>query len=287
MAEQYIKIANLTLCLHTEEILPESDAFQPFILEAENAEWNISLISVDEMPGVSKKLLYRNEEYAVYRDNEQRMFRCHFDRMDDGKIYAITQTDVSCRQVTIFYLHEKKYYLNEWGNTFFHIGIEKILACEQRFILHASFVRTPFGGILFSGASGIGKSTQAELWCQYTDSTLINGDRPIIGKENCVWTAYGSPYAGSSRCYINENYPIRAIVLLQQADDCNIRRLSVGEAFRRIFAGTTVNVWDAEFVDTICTLESELVSQIPVYELSCTPDKRAVQMLWDVLEGGM
>lgn len=287
MTEQYITIANLTLCLHMEEFLPESVAFHPFILEEKNAEWNILFISSDEMPRIPEKLLYRNEEYAVYQDNEQRMLRCHFDRMDDEKIYAITQTDTSCRKVTVFYLSEKKYYLNEWGNTFFHIGLEKILACERRFVLHASFVRTPFEGILFSGVSGIGKSTQAELWCQYTDSTLINGDRPIIGKENGVWTAYGSPYAGSSRCYKNESCPVRVIILLLQADFCSIRRLDAGEAFRRIFFGTTVNVWDAEFVDTICTLESELVSQIPVYELSCTPDKRAVQMLWDVLEGGM
>lgn len=287
MVEQYIKIAGLTLCLHTEEWLLTSNSFHPFMMDVGEVEWDILFTSVHRLQEFPETLLYRNEEYAVYGDSEQRMFRYHFDRMDEGKIYAITQTDISRRQVTVFYLPEKKYYLNEWENTFFHIGLEKILACERRFVLHASFVRTPFEGILFSGVSGIGKSTQAELWCQYTDSTLINGDRPIIGKENGVWTAYGSPYAGSSRCYKNESCPVRVIILLLQADFCSIRRLDAGEAFRRIFFGTTVNVWDAEFVDTICTLESELVSQIPVYELSCTPDKRAVQMLWDVLEGGM
>ena len=66
-------------------------------------------------------------------------------------------------------------------------------------------------------------------------STIINGDRAIIAKENTCWRAYGSPYAGSSKYYINRDEPVRAIVLLEQAHENRIDSVSQGEAFRKLF----------------------------------------------------
>ena len=104
-------------------------------------------------------------------------------------------------------------------------------------ILHASFVSTRYGGLLFSGVSGIGKSTQADLWQRYEGAELLNGDRTVLRRMDGVWTAFGSPYAGSSNCFVNESRPVRAIVLLSQGSACSLRRLSPAAAFRGLYAG--------------------------------------------------
>ena len=61
-------------------------------------------------------------------------------------------------------------------------------------------------------------------------------------------------------------------------------RLPGAEAFRRVFAGTTVNSWDKSSVQHVCELTERLVSALPVYELSCTPDRAAVELLRAELE---
>ena len=151
-------------------------------------------------------------------------------------------------------------------------------------ILHASLLNTQFGGLVFSGPSGIGKSTQAELWEEYEEAEQINGDRPILYKKENVWMGYGSPYAGSSKCYVNKGVPVRAIMLLAQGEDCRIMPLRKSEAFREIFRNCTVYSWDREFVERVITLVTELVSDIPIYRLICTPDQRAVEAVKELLK---
>lgn len=286
MFAQYIEIAGVTLCFYTEHLLQISEPFQPFLISAVKNSWEIRFAPVASLPDFPNRTVYMHPEYVVCLENNHISVRCYLDKLDGGKPYAVSRIDPIARKVQIFYLPEKKKYFNEWSNSFFHIGWEQILVHEQRFVLHASCVQTPLGGILFSGVSGIGKSTQADLWCRYANGRLLNGDRPIIGRENNSWKAYGSPYAGSSKCYIKESCAIRAIVMLQQSSSCHIRKLNGSEAFRQIFSGTTVNSWDTEFVEQICNLETELINKIPVYELCCTPERDAVQLLWNTLERG-
>ena len=56
-----------------------------------------------------------------------------------------------------------------------------ILAGYGQLVLHSSYVLTQSGAaVLFSGPSGIGKSTQAALWQQYAGADVINGDRTLL-----------------------------------------------------------------------------------------------------------
>ena len=177
------------------------------------------------------------------------------------------------------YLEKGAPMIRDLHSAFFHIGFEGLMIRENRLILHAACVRTSFGGILFSGPSGIGKSTQAELWCKYRGAELINGDRPILTPDVAEWRAWGSPYAGSSKCYRNESCPIAAIVMLEQAETCAIRQLKPQEAFRSVWSGTAVQSWDSVFVERASDLVLDLIGKIPVYELKNTPDEAAVECL--------
>ena len=45
--------------------------------------------------------------------------------------------------------------------------------------------------IAFSGPSGVGKSTQAEIWKQCFQADILNGDRALLRKADQGWKAYG------------------------------------------------------------------------------------------------
>lgn len=184
-------------------------------------------------------------------------------------------------------MEQEKRFLNQSGNTFFHIGLEQIMVREQRLIFHAACIETIYGGILFTGPSGAGKSTQADLWIKHRNAFLINGDRPILSVDESGWKAWGSPYAGSSRCYVNKSCDIRAIVRVVQDSENKVVKLKGSNAFSTVFSGVTVNDWSREDVHMASELVIHLINSIPVYELHCTKSKEAIEILETVLKGEM
>ena len=197
-------------------------------------------------------------------------------------IVLCSETDEDIAKYSVLKGNENHF--DDTNNSFFHTGWERFLTQKNRLILHASLIETQFEGLIFSGSSGIGKSTQAELWEKYEDAMQINGYRPILYKKENVWRGFGSPYAGSSECYVNKGVPIRAIMILAQGKECNITPLRKLEAFREIFKNCTVYSWDREFVEQVITLVTELITDIPIYRLTCTPDQRAVEAVKELLK---
>ena len=164
--------------------------------------------------------------------------------------------------------------------------LEQLLLELDALMLHASFICHQGRGILFSGPSGIGKSTQARLWEEYRGAETLNGDRAAIRLDEGVWRAYGLPVAGSSRIFRNESAPIEAIVVLRQAPDNRIRPMSPAEAIRTLLPEFSIHRWDREFLDRVLDLSTALLTAVPVYLLECTPDENAVQLLHRTLEKG-
>lgn len=63
-----------------------------------------------------------------------------------------------------------------------------------------------------------------------------------------------------------------------------IERLKNSRAFLKLYSGMIVNTWRPDFVERVVDLTKDLIEQIPVYLLKCTPDYEAVKMLKSVLE---
>ena len=152
-------------------------------------------------------------------------------------------------------------------------------------MLHSSYVLTQSGAaVLFSGPSGIGKSTQAALWQQYAGADVINGDRTLIRTGDI--TAHGVFYSGTSGICKNVSAPIRAIVLLDKADENTLRRAGAKEAFAAVLSQCSHYQWDAESAIHMTDLVAGLVRRADVYRLSCRADEGAVRLLQNELFGG-
>lgn len=283
MFSQSYSIAELMLELQSDIEISCNEEFTDFI-QSGKADCQICFRKI-EIPEQMKGVLIAKETgFNVYKLDDGFLY----EYMDvDGTPYAFGRIDLEPSRVTVKYLRNAWKHISHSRGAFFHIRWEELLLYKKRLILHACCVETSYGGILFSGISGIGKSTQGNLWCKYEDAKLINGDRPILYEKENGWYAYGSPYAGSSQCHVNENTRVRAIVLLDQEEKCSIRKLEKAEAFRKIFSNLTIASWNSGSIGKACDLVEQLVERIPVYEMRCTPDKRAVDLLKQTIEEGV
>lgn len=272
-----LKIAGLTIAVETDQRHAVGRGFENFLTRCDDPDYRAVFQKAVKLPPFSTQVLHEDNCYRVHPDGKGGYVRTFFDAPRDLEPYALAVRDG--RKIRVTYLKKGERCVSQMHNSFFHLGFESLLVREKRLCLHAAAVRTALGGILFSGRSGIGKSTQADLWCRYRGAEMINGDRPILAQSEDGWLAWGSPYAGSSRCHVNESCPVTAIVMLRQAPQCSIRRLNTAEAFRAVWSGLTVNSWDEQQVEDAADLTIELTASVPVFEFACTPEKEAVAYL--------
>ena len=157
-------------------------------------------------------------------------------------------------------------------------GLFDIFADAGMLVLHSSYIVTRTGeGILFSGPSGIGKSTQAALWERFAGARTINGDWGRVCPA--ARTVSGIFYAGTSGICQNVTAPLRAVVLLGQAAENRVVRARPQEAFARLLSQCAYYEWDAASAARMTELAAQLVTNVPVWRMDCRADESAVRAL--------
>lgn len=163
-------------------------------------------------------------------------------------------------------------------------ALPHILLHGNALVVHASYIETPYGAIVFTAPSGTGKSTQAELWKRHRGASIVNGDRAVLRFEDGPMV-FGYPMSGSSDDCNNRTLPLAALVRLRQAPENSIRRLSGRELLRTVLNGSYHDPKHPEDLlrKTDIALQFE---HAPVFELSCRPDVGAVELLERTIKEG-
>lgn len=157
------------------------------------------------------------------------------------------------------------------------------IACSQAVLphgavsIHASAVLCGGRAYLFTGRSGIGKSTHSSLWLRTVPgATLLNDDNPFLRIENGRAVAFGTPWSGKTPCYRNEKAPVAGLVRLRQASENRFVPKSDVEAFSVLLPGCSAIRKDRRLYDCLCDTLVEMSEMIPVGILECRPDADAV-----------
>lgn len=155
-------------------------------------------------------------------------------------------------------------------------------------MLHASAVAVDGKAYLFSGRSGIGKSTHTGLWQQILGEKvkLFNDDKPALRHLDGEWYAYGTPWSGKHGININMKVPVAGICFLKRGDQNTIRRLSPIEALPQVLAQTLRKFNDAERLSLMLALVDKLVKEVPMYELYNRPEPEAARLSYETMRLG-
>lgn len=277
--ENYYSFAGLDLAVSTRDewMYKDDQMLAPFRVSHVTDPHRFSFALVEELTPPSGDLIAQMETFVVYCDGESRQrysgtsagvwYDCHLRSVQRGKVHEIQlKTKTFSNGLTPTAVLRT-------------LEAEHLIAGTGGFVLHSSFIDIGGKAILFTAPSGTGKSTQAELWHDLRSARIINGDRSIVRcTEEGVFVC-GIPFMGSSHYCENVTLPLSGIVYLSQAPQTSIRRLAGVEAFRRVWEGITVNAWDKEDMSAVMDTLSQVLSAVPVWHLSCTPDETAVVAL--------
>ncbi len=160
---------------------------------------------------------------------------------------------------------------------------------RQAVAVHSSVIVYKGRAILFLGESGTGKSTHTRLWLHHIeDSRLLNDDSPIL----CVGSdvtggglfVYGSPWSGKGRCYVNEGYPVAALVRLAQSRENSITLLGTVQAFGALYPSfPPAFARDPDLQESILGFISETIRLAPIFWLECRPDREAAELVKETI----
>lgn len=280
----FLKIGPMTLSISMDEKLPWSEEVQIFQIFKPNftqhdIEYKITF--VDTFEPLWGTIQYSNETMMVIKSDEKE-YRIYMLPQTGEPFALVTQKD----EHTISILIDKKISsFLKWNRSFVGLfALEHICLQFNAFLLHASYIIYKNQAIIFTGPSGIGKSTQAQLWADYENAEIVNGDRTLLMCKDGKWFASGFPVCGSSPYCKNKTTPIKAILCLEQGDRNSIEKLTSFQTIKRIYSQTFVNRWNSKDCDTVVSLITTLSENVPIYHYKCTKDNDAVTKLKHVLQ---
>lgn len=166
------------------------------------------------------------------------------------------------------------------------LALERHLARKNAFILHCAYMEFNDKAILFSGPSGIGKSTHSNLWCKYfpQKATMINGDKCLLTQENNTLFANGWPICGSSEICKNEKKEVAAIILLKQAPTNQLITEKPISYFKKLLAQTTINYWNHTYLNYAMSFLGTILQQTGCITYACNISEEAVLKLYNEIK---
>ena len=269
MFSERLSFGGAALHLYGETPWQLSPLCAPFRTDAETPAHEIHVRLADDMPTTPDTASSNFRTYR-WRTGAQRHTLQDY---GVGFTYAVTEGSFTELTVSSRYAENLRTQLLLEG-----VDLFDILAERGMLVLHSSYVLHAEGdAILFSGASGIGKSTQAELWREFAAARVINGDRSLVDVDRGM--AHGIFYSGTSGICENHSAPIRAIVLPEQRAENRVFVPAHREAFMRLLNQCSYYPWDAESAALMTELVARLVGRVPIYRLDCRKDEGAVRAL--------
>lgn len=272
MYKRTYKFPGLALCVESEEQISGNANFERFLTDEAEAHGHITVrrsplpqLGEGKQNGRYRRMKHGGREYY---------YTAFFDPAEGG------YRDYAC----LARGETEELYIDHCGGLWDSMIIDaldipdRLLEAKAAF-LHSSFITVGGEGILFAGNKQVGKSTQAALWSKYRGALTVNGDRAVIRLEGGGVRAYGSAFCGSSGIALDENAPVKAIVLLGQASENTVTPVPAPEAFRELLGKMTYDTSVQSSVEAAAAIAAEAVARVPVVRLVCTPDERSVEAL--------
>ncbi len=275
----FYKIAQITVKVSAPDgiMYTDSDVLTPYLTDETDDAKRFEFSLCNEMPEPSGKETVHTGNVRVFSApfGEQRYYgdinsSWHGADMcvtcEDGYIRVLVKKSRFCQSITPHHVLDA-------------MMLEHFVINRGGILLHSSFIKLGERAILFTAPSGVGKSTQARLWCELEGAELVNGDKSAVYTD----TAYGIPFSGSSGVQLNKSASPLAIVYLSQAKENSIKRMYGREAFMKIWEGCVVNLWNQNDVVRAMDNVNDIIAKIPIFHMACTKDGTSVGFLKKVL----
>jgi len=166
-------------------------------------------------------------------------------------------------------------------------ALERLVLCRRAaellprygaVLFHGSALALDGQGVLFTAASGTGKSTHTALWRREINGVeMVNDDKPFLRLQNDQILVCGSPWMGKHRLGANISVPLKAICLLQRGEKNSIHPVTAREALPMLLQQTYRNESPEMLMHTLKIMD-RVSSGTELYRLACNMEPEAARV---------
>ncbi len=289
MNEIFITIAGLEIVLEHDHSLHDvvlQEAYTSFISEPfEHPDITVRVDATSAFPstGLYRQLLTSQPDglWTIYEDHKKKHYLIALQNIErDKKPFVIVSADRTFRN---FVIHDRpdrdnriiplRYPVEELV-VIGHININRL-----GILLHSAGIALDGRGYLFSGTSGSGKSTIAEIWQQDGATTVLTDERVIIrDMENDLW-AFGTPWHGTAGIHRNMGVPIDKIFFIEHGKENRAHLISRKDALNRLIVRCFPAFWNRDGMEFVLELCERIVTETKCYELQFVPDSSIIDFI--------
>ena len=148
-------------------------------------------------------------------------------------------------------------------------------------LFHGSVIAVDGAAYVFTAKSGTGKSTHTALWRRlFGDrAVMVNDDKPLLHVGDVV-TAYGTPYDGKHKLSNKIAVPIKAVCILERAEENSIVKITRSEAYPMLVQQAYRPVDIAAMQKTLSLID-KMVDSVDLYRLGCNMDPDAARVAYE------
>jgi hypothetical protein len=151
------------------------------------------------------------------------------------------------------------------------------------FALHAAAVVYHDRTYLFSGRSGVGKSTHASLWKErFPGAFILNDDKPAIRMIQDRFMVFGTPFSGKFAINVNEAVPLQGICFLELREVNHIDKLTESQSivpFLEQIQKPNNPQRAMRMMDTF----QQLIERVSIYHMKCNRHISAAELSYNTM----
>lgn len=272
--QTFLRIAEHTLCIFAPSHI-FCDKWLPFIIKEQTPSSLTSDMCIQVLPtppthhpnGV---ILVRNKELLLF-ECEDRFVLCFPTLSAISEVHMTKNgknVSVYCNAISDETIAEQFFFAIR---PCFLYRIQK----DNFFAIHSASILYKNQAWLFSGHSGMGKSTHTALWHTLFDVPYLNGDLNVIGWKHGEPVVYGIPWCGTSNIFTVKQYPLGGIVLLGRSKKDHLVDLAPHEKILQVMQRMISPSWTAPLLACNLQASETLAHQIPIFHLRCTKENSA------------
>ena len=159
----------------------------------------------------------------------------------------------------------------------------------SRFFFHGAAFLWNEKVFLFTGKSGVGKTTMLRNWLQLypAEIEIVNGDKPVIEQRGDEFIVYPSPWTGKEGWNGTRSSRLASIICLEQGKENHFTHLDMKAAAFPIFLQFLYTPSDVGSVDLVCGYTEKLLNRIPIGRFVNDGTPEAAKELHDTLSKEM
>lgn len=270
----YIELSQIVFRVILPYMVEIQDSFANFLLSDEPDHWDAEIEFIQGCNGVGEmpsSPVSQDDQMLFYERDSQIVCVAR------GGAYPMAYTFCDLNESRLVCHLDTAHYppLQSLGALIQLIPLKWFLSKRGVMLFHASQVVVDAKGILFTAASGTGKTTQARLWAEHRGAKIVCNDRVLVRNLH----TFGFPYDGADPVFNPEKHGLHAIICLGQSPENKVVRLRPATAIARLMQTVLFDAWDSQVQDFVFEQLLQIVSALPVYQLNCTPDEAAVLCL--------